>query len=44
MDRHRRLIFEDDIQCVDDTRNVTQYRQQDVDQEVPAATALKENS
>ena len=32
------------LQCVDDTRNVTQYRQEDVDEEVGIATALEEDT
>lgn len=32
------------VQCVNDTRNVTQDGQQDVDEEVCAATTLKEDS
>jgi hypothetical protein len=28
------------LQCVDDTWNVTQYRQEDVDQEITAASSL----
>lgn len=32
------------IQCVDDTRDITENGQQNVDQEVCAATTLKEDS
>ena len=33
-----------DSQGMDDTRNVTQYRQEDVDEEVGIASALEENT
>jgi hypothetical protein len=32
------------IQCVDDTRNITQNRQQDVDEEIGIATSLEEDT
>ena len=34
----------EDLQGMDDTRNVTQYCQEDVDQEVGIATALEEDT
>jgi len=39
-----RLILQYDVQGVDDSRNVTQDCQQDVDQKVSAATTLKEDT
>lgn len=33
-----------DVQCVDNTRDVTQNRQEDVDEEISAATALEEDA
>jgi len=39
-----RLVLEDDVQCVDDTGNVAQDREQDVDEEICAATTLEEDS
>lgn len=38
------LKFENDVQRVDDTRNVTQDRQQDVDEEISIAAALEEDT
>ena len=32
------------LQCMDDARNVTQYRQKDIDEEVGIATALEEDT
>lgn len=40
MERAPTLVFQDDVQSVDDTRNVAQDRQEDVDEEVGIATAL----
>lgn len=40
----RMLEFKYNIQGVNDTRNVTQDGQQDVDEEVRIASALKENT
>lgn len=34
------LIFQDDVQRVDDTRNVTQDGEQDVDEEISTASSL----
>ena len=39
-----RLVLENDVQGVDDTGNVTQDGQQDVDEEVGIAAALKEDT
>lgn len=44
VEQGRSLVLEDDVQCMDDTRNVTQYCQQDVDEEVGIATALEEDT
>lgn len=38
------LVLEDDIQGMDDTRNITQYCQENVDEEVGIATALEKNT
>jgi len=40
----QRLVLEDNVQSVNNAGNVTQDRQQDVDEEVGTATTLKENS
>jgi hypothetical protein len=37
-------LFVKNVQCVDDARNVTQNRQQDVDEEVGAAATLEEDT
>ena len=41
---HRRLILEDDVERVDDTGDVTQAGQDDVDEEIGAAAALEEDT
>jgi hypothetical protein len=38
------LILQDDVQSVDDTREVTQDGEQDVDEEITAASALEEDT
>jgi len=38
------LVFENDVQGVDDARDITQDRQEDVDEQVGSATALKEDA
>lgn len=39
------LILQDDVECMNDAWNVSQYGKQDVDQEVPATDSLlKEHS
>jgi len=38
------LVLEDDVQSVDDSGNVTKDGQQDVDEEICAATTLKEDT
>jgi len=38
------LIFENDVQSVQDTRQVTQDGQQDVDEEIGTAAALQEDT
>merc|ERR1712070_404348 len=40
----RYLVFEDDVQGVDDTGDVTQDGEQDVDEEVGTASALEEDT
>jgi len=40
----RHLVFEDDVQGVDDTGDVTQDGEQDVDEEVGTASALEEDT
>jgi len=40
----QRLVLENNVQSVDDTRNVTQDGQQDIDQEIRSATTLKEDT
>jgi len=40
----RRLVFQDDIQSMDDSGNVTQDRQEDVDEEISTTSALKEDT
>jgi hypothetical protein len=39
-----RLILEDDVQGVDDTREITKDGEQDVDQEISSAAALQEDT
>jgi hypothetical protein len=43
-DRDRRLILQNDVQGVDDTREVTEDGEQDVDEEVGSAATLKEDT
>lgn len=38
------LVFEDDVDCMDDTRNPTKNGQTDVDEEISTASCLKEHS
>ena len=40
----QRCIDVSDLQGMDDTRNITQYCQENVDEEVGIATALEENT
>lgn len=40
----RRLVLEDNVQCVDDTWNVTEDSQQDVDEKVGTAATLEEDT
>jgi len=40
----RRLVFQDDIQSVDDSGNVTKDCQEDVDEEISTASALEEDT
>jgi len=44
MSRYEGLVFQDDVQSVNNARNVTQDCQQDVDEQVCTATTLKENT
>ena len=37
-------VREIDVQCVDDTGNITQNREQDVDEQVRAAAAFEEDT
>jgi hypothetical protein len=39
-----RLVLEDDVQGVDDTGDITQDGEQDVDQEISSAAALQEDT
>jgi hypothetical protein len=39
-----RLILQNDVQSVDDTREVTEDGEQDVDEEVSSAAALEEDT
>jgi len=38
------LVFEDDVKGVDDARNVAKDGQEDVDEEIGSAPALKEDA
>jgi len=40
----RRLVFQNDVQSVDDSGNVPQDGQQDVDEEISTASALEEDT
>ena len=42
--RSRPLVFENDVQSVDDTRDITQNGQTDVDQQISTTAALKEDT
>ncbi|KZT67690.1 hypothetical protein DAEQUDRAFT_728687 [Daedalea quercina L-15889] len=42
--RTRSSIFQDDIECMNDTWDVTQARQNDIDEQVGAATSLEEDA
>ena len=39
-----RLVFEDDVQSVDDTWDETEDREEDVDQDISTASALEEDT
>jgi len=40
----RTLILEDDVESVNDARDITKNRQQDVDEEIGTAASLKEDT